>query len=434
VLVLAGCEFVLRGPARAVHVASQFNDLMPPYAQARAWVHGLDPYSPASLLREWPPDAPFTLLAPEVADGSLIAKRGMPTGYPVTSLVLLAPLCAISWTHAYALWIILNLLLFAVMVCALVGLSGFSYRDPPAMLLIAGALALAPFHTGIVTGNVALVAVELGVIAFWSSGRGRDVAAAILLAISIGLKPQIGVCFLLYYLIRGRWRVVGTAVAGLGLIAAVGLLRLEVGQTPWLANYLNDNHVLLQTGILANFTGVNPTRYGLVNLQVVLYPLLSSVNAANGAAALVGVTLLVGWIAAMWRTRPQAGFELLDLSAIAVISLLPVYHRFYDAALLVLPLCWALASWSRARVAAKLSLVVMLPFLIPGGTLLESLQASGRIPAAWAGRWLWEAVVKPHEVWMLLCLSLLLLYEMIASLDGARAQSARVEVRREAVA
>jgi hypothetical protein len=189
-------------------------------------------------------------------------------------------------------------------------------------------------------------------------------------------------------------------------------LRLEVGHTPWLGNYLNDNHVLLESGILANFTPVNPMRFGLINLQVLLYSFVGSVRWANDLAVLMGVVLVMVWLNGMRRRGAEADLELLDLSAIAVISLLPVYHRFYDAALLVLPLCWVFVWFRKSRMVGAVSLLLMLPFLIPGGTLLETMQADGRIPSALVSHWWWEAIVLPHEIWALFFLSVLLLYEM----------------------
>lgn len=415
-LFLAGAEFAVRGPIRAVHSATQFNDFLSPYIQANAWMRGLDPYSPETLLRLWPAGAArFSFLPKEVADGSIIAKRGIPTAYPITSLVLIAPFSLLPWKVAYGLWLAINLGLFAVMLWVLMKLAGLSYREPAAILLVASALALAPFHTGIVNGNVALIAVELGVIAVWTAREPHEITTAVLLAVSTGLKPQIGLCFLLYYLVRRRSRISGIALATLGLLAGMGLLRLELGQTPWLGNYLNDNRVLLESGILANFTPVNPMRFGLINLQVVLYLLVGSVRWANDLALSVGVILLIVWLIGMRRRGAQADLELLDLSAIAVVSLLPVYHRFYDAALLVLPVCWVFISFRKSRIVATVSVLLMLPFLIPGGTLLETMQAGGRVPAALVGDWWWEVVVMPHEVWALFLLSALLLYEMIAS-------------------
>jgi hypothetical protein len=291
---MAGAEFILRGPVRAIHTATQFNDFLSPYIQANAWMHGLDPYSPQVLLRLWPAQAGhYSFLAKEVANGSLVANRGIPTAYPITALVLLSPWSLIPWNIAYALWLGMNLALFAIMLCVMVELVGFSYREPSAILLVAATLALAPFHTGIVTANVTLVAVELSVIAVWTARKRYDMATAVLLVVATGLKPQIGLCFVLYYLLRGRWRIFGLTLAGLIGLAALGLLRLEFGHTPWLSDYLNDNHILLETGILGNFTPINPTRFGLLNLQVALYAVLGSVRLANGLAMTIGAALLI---------------------------------------------------------------------------------------------------------------------------------------------
>jgi hypothetical protein len=412
-ILAAGAEFVVRGPIRAVQSSTQFNDFLSPYVQADAWTRGLDPYSPRTLLRLWPAQAAQLLFVPrEVADGSIIAKRGIPTAYPITSLVLIAPLSWLPWKLAYALWFAINLTLFGIMLSVVVALAGFSYRDTRGGLLIALVLALAPFHTGFVTGNVALAAVELGVIAVWTARQRYDLTTAVLLAVSAGLKPQIGLCFLLYYLVRRRWRIFAGATVLLALFAAVGLLRLQVSHTPWVGNYLNDNHVLLESGILANFTTVNPMRFGLLNLQVILYSMVGSVSLANRVAQLIGATFLAAWLVVVWKRNSQDELDLLDLSAIVIASLLPVYHRFYDAVLLVLPLCWVFVSFRKARVFGILTLLLMVPFLIPGGTLLQTMQTNGRIPSTLVGRWWWDTIVMPHEIWSLFFLSLLLLYEM----------------------
>jgi hypothetical protein len=410
-LLLAMAEFLVRGPIRAVQTATHFNDFLSPYIQAKALVKGLDPYSPQVLLQLWPPQAPHFLFLPkEVANGTLVANRGFPTAYPITAFVLVSPFTLCSWNIAYALWLTALLTFFVLMLCALVDLSGFSLRDPRAILLVACVLALAPFQTGIVTANVTLMAVEIGVIAMWTARRRNDIATDILLAVAVGLKPQIGLCFLFYYLLRRRWRIFGIALALLFGIAAAGLLRLDLTHTPWLANYLSDNRILLETGVLGNFTAINPTRFGLVNLQVAFYPVLCRVDLTNAAARAIGAILLVAWLIAFFNRKSDC--ELLDLSALAVISLLPVYHRFYDATLLVLPVCWALTAYRKTRRPAVLSLLLILPFLIPGGTLLETLESSGRISQALVPRWWWEVFFMAHQVWFLLFLGILLIYQM----------------------
>ena len=422
--LIAGAEFVVRGPVRAVQSATGFNDFLAPYIQANAWTRGLDPYSPWTLLRLWPAGAAqFVFLPKEVEDGSLIAKRGIPTAYPITALVLIAPLSRLPWRVAYGLWLTINLALFVAMLYALIALTGVSYRSWEGVLLIASTLALAPFHTGIVTANVALVVIELGVIAVWTARSRYDLLTATLLAISIGLKPQIGLCFFLYYLLRRRWNVVGITFALLALVAGLGLLRMQLSHTLWLSSYINNNRVLLQRGILANFTPINPLRFGLTNLQVVLYP-VAGLGLANILAASLGLILLTLWAVGMHRMRHHDNSDFLGISAIVVISLLPIYHRFYDAALLVLPLGWLFVSFRRSRTLAVLLILLMLPFLVPGGTILQTLQTSGSISDTIANRWWWQMFVMPHEVWTLLLLAILLLYEMICGMTGLKKKSA----------
>jgi hypothetical protein len=423
-LLLATAGFLARGPIRAVQTATQFNDFLSPYIQAKALVHGLDPYSPRILLQLWPAQAPHFLFLPrEVADGTLVAHRGFPTAYPVTAFVLVAPFSLFPWDVAYALWLGTLLALFVLMLCALVALSGFPLRHPHTILMTAFVLALAPFHTGVVTGNVTLVAVELSVIAIWAARRRSDIASAVMLAVAAGLKPQIGLCFLFCYLLRRRWRIFGVAIALLVCVAAAGLLRLEISHTPWLADYITDNRTLFETGVLGNFTAANPTRFGLINLQVALYPLLRSFDLTNVVARSIGAILFLAWTFAFARRGHEKDRELLDLSALAVISLLPIYHRFYDATLLALPVCWAFVSYKpvskrQMRCFALLSFLSMLPFLIPGGTLLESLEMNGRIPSSLVNRAWWQAFVMAHQVWLLLFLSALLIYQMATNPNG----------------
>jgi Glycosyltransferase family 87 len=420
-LLLAAGEFLVRGPVRAVQTATQFNDFLSPYIQAEAWVHGLDPYSPQVLLRLWPPQAPHYLFLPkEVAAGTLVAKRGFPTAYPITALALISPFSVLPWNVAYALWLSVNVALFAVMLLALLGLAGFSYREsdrkPQMILLAAATLALAPFHTGVVTANVTLVAVELSVIAIWMARRNWDLATGLLLGVAVGLKPQIGLCFLFYYLLRRRWKIFGIALALLACLTAAGLLRLEISHTPWLANYVGDNRILLETGVLGNFTAINPTRFGLINLQVALYPPLGDVSLTNDLGRVIGAILLATWFVGFGRGRRSKDgrdYELLELSAIAIISVLPIYHRFYDATLLILPLCWAFASFQRAQGFALVYFLLMIPFLVPGGTILETLVASGRIPASLAQTVWWQALIMSHQVWLLLLLCVTLLSQMM---------------------
>jgi hypothetical protein len=89
---------------------ADFNDFLAPDVQSRALMKGFDPYSPEVPVRLWPmvgsrrPD----FLLKDLADGTLIAKRGIPTAYPLTCLFMLIPLAVLPWPLAYWVWFVIS--------------------------------------------------------------------------------------------------------------------------------------------------------------------------------------------------------------------------------------------------------------------------------------------------------------------------------------
>jgi hypothetical protein len=182
-------------------------------------------------------------------------------------------------------------------------------------------------------------------------------------------------------------------------------------QTPWIHNYLYDNRVLFSYGSLGDFTEKDPLRFGLINLQVVTYAILGDRGLANLVALALAATLGLVWLFLFRRRGPQFD-DLLALSALAVLSLMPVYHRLYDASLLILPLSWSLAALAGpARGFAKATLLLLAVFLVPGGSALDRLQSSGHF-AALQHRWWWNTIVMPHQVWTIFLLAIALLLAM----------------------
>jgi Glycosyltransferase family 87 len=418
-LLLASAEFVLRGPIRFAR-ANDFNDFMSPYVQTRAWMKGMDPYSPQNLVALWPPDAErFFFLQRDLADGSLVAKRGIPTAYPPTCFVLLLPIAWLPWHVAHHLWLAISLMAFGLTVLSLLSLKDYQWQEKRTYLFLALALALAPFHTGLAAGSIVIVAVGFCALAVLMADRQWSVMAGVLFAVALGLKPQIGIPFLAYYLVRRRWRVVTTTATVLAILAAIAVFHLAMSPTPWLDNYRYDNRILFAHGSLGDFTKSNPLRFSLVNLQVLLYTFLPDRGGANVAALVVAGILGAFWLYLLLR-RADSKSELLALGALVVISLLPVYHRLYDASLLIFPLAWSLAAWSEPRKRlAKGTLLLILVFLVPGGSALEQLQHTNHLVAL-QHSWWWAHIVMPHQVWALLFLSVLLLQAMRTSAAEAR--------------
>ena len=421
-ILLSGTELIVRGPVRFARNSS-FNDFISPYIQSNAWVKGIDPYSPSNLVRLWPPTAGhFEFLQRDLATGTLVLKRGIPTAYPVTALFVLAPITIIPWPLAHAVWLVLNLVAYAFMGLSLALLMHLRWNETRTYIFCAFLLALAPFHTGLAAGSIAIVVVSITAVACLAAERRHDILAGMLLAIAISLKPQIGLPFLLYFLLCRRWRLSTIAIGIVTCVAALAILRLTIAGTPWVENYLNDNRVLLSRGSLGDFTEGNPIRFGLVNLQVLLYVVLHNRALANGVALAVGIIAGLWWLFLLSR-RSGSGRNLLAVSTLVVISLLPVYHRLYDASLLVFPLAWSLTELSGTiRSLGNITFCLILPFLVPGGSLLEQIQLRGYVSTAVRSSWWWNAMVMPHQVWAILILSVVLLEAMRRTAYDSEAQ------------
>lgn len=402
----------MRGPLRFVRYRD-FNDFISPYIQSKAWTKGIDPYSPGNLVRLWPPEAQRPeFLAQDLARGSLVLRRGIPTAYPLTTLLILAPFTILPWPVAHAVWLILNLVAFAGMALSLARLIHLEWNQTRTYIFCAFLLALAPFHTGMGAGSIAIVVVAIAAVACLAAEGGQDVLAGALLAIAVALKPQIGLPFLLYFLLRRRWRLSGTAIGMVALFAGVAVLRSTMAGAPWLENYLNDNRILFSRGSLGDFSEADPIRFGLINLQVLLYVIVHDRALANGLAFAVAIIAGLCWLFLLRKGLANEQ-RLLALSALVVISLLPVYHRLYDASLLVFPLSWSLAGLSeKIRFLGSITFCLILPFLVPGGTLLEQIQLKGYVGAAVRSAWWWNALVMPHQVWALVILTVVLLEAM----------------------
>jgi len=225
-LFCAASEFIVRGPLRFAHAAN-FNDFISPYIQTRAWLTGIDPYSSQNLLRLWPADSEhYDFLAHDFAEGTLVYKHGIPTAYPLTAFVLLVPIAGLPWHIAHPLWLVITVVSFAVTVISLMRITGLLPSTWRGVAFLTLALALAPFHTGLAAGSIVTVAVAAGAAAVWAAERDRDLLAGVFLALAVSLKPQIGLPFLFYYLLRRRWRIASVAAGMVVSLAVIALIRL----------------------------------------------------------------------------------------------------------------------------------------------------------------------------------------------------------------
>jgi hypothetical protein len=158
-------------------------------------------------------------------------------------------------------------------------------------------------------------------------------------------------------------------------------------------------------GAIDDFSTTNPLSFQMVNLQVAAFPIFQSRTLAQAAAVLAFLTLFAIWLFATLRDGHLA---LSDLAFLAAASLLPVYHRFMDAGLLLIPVVWAFSELRTSKIFATVCLLLMCPFLAPGATILHEF--SEEYAPVWqlSHSRVWDGFILPHEAWLILLLSIVL--------------------------
>ena len=405
---LAVLEFSARGPVRALGRSGRdINDFISPYTQTRVWLSGHDPYAPSNLRDLWPVFPAPNFLLQESVDGTLPAKSGLPSPYLDIAFPLLLPIAELPWRIAICVWILMSVLAVFVVASILIHLAGVRRRSQLALMIFVSALLLAPMQTAIATSNIVTVVFALGMVVVFCLAKDRAGMAGVLLTIAIALKPTVALPFAIYALAsRNRIKVIIPAI-----VTAILLLFLTIipqhGRTLWWKSFLANNQSMFAPGAIDDFSTANPLHFHMVNLQAALFPILQNRALTQIGAGLVFVVLLAFWFRAV-RRDGQLG--LLDLAILASAALLPVYHRFTDAGLLLVPVAWALRELrGERRGFAAGCLLLASPFLLPGAAMLHEFSGRSEMLQSLSRSRLWDWFILPHECWLILMLCVVLL-------------------------
>jgi len=277
-------------------------------------------------------------------------------------------------------------------------------------LLMAGLLVMSPIHTAITMGQPVVLVVALTLLGLERAMKDRDGTGGLWLGLAVAIKPQVAGLFLAYYLLRGRWRLVSIACVCAAAMALIGVMPLWLSGYPWWSDWQSNLHSLRYGGF-ADFTDANPAAYKIVSLSYAVYQLVHDRTVTS--LICVGVTAaLLGWAVIVTRGNRRASEgERGALALMAVLSLLPVYHLFYDASLLAIVLVMVVgmrASWSGHKGRVAVMVLSMLPFLAPGAVAMAVWQQAGRLPHWLSAGWAWRVLILPHECWALGVLALVL--------------------------
>lgn len=409
-VLAAGLTIVsARGIFRALHGGGY--DLTYNYLATRAWLAGLNPYSPDTLYQVRTPSFP--------AEWS---SAGYGAPHPPAFFPFTAPFAIFDWQVSKALFLAGSLGLFFWLLRTLIN----TYMANTSRIIVIGfvgiTLLMHPLNTGLANLQFTIPAAALAMVAMARRpvDNRSELYVALLSAASLAVKPQVGIIAFLYHLIFWRWKIIILGSLAYGVLTLVGAVpaTIATGGFGWLTNLI--------------------TTIGLVNSQqnsltccVNLQPLLLQLTPA-GFAKFAGfvfwlVIPVLIWRFACWR-RDTPRFpldpeiELIVATLCALVPMLSLYSRPYHLIQLLPAIILLLIRLERAgrggetnQHAAPLGLIAvsLVVFMQP----ISPLGIAGTIEASYAGRLpeslklLWMLAV-PLQTYLLLLLDALLLREI----------------------
>ncbi|MBC8105660.1 MAG: DUF2029 domain-containing protein [Anaerolineae bacterium] len=405
-LTFALLQLGFRGMQRVRHELPMW-DFVSVYSASRAWIHGQHPYEMPSVVATWRAQ-------------NLFPDRNVnywATVYPPNSLLMIAPLAVLPARIAMLAWLAITVALLAIQFIALADMAGIKWRDSKALILVSAALAAAPFQFGILSGQLSLPAISLCIVAFWCVYRNRDNLAGVLLGLACALKPQIAAPFIVYYLVLRRWRVSVPAIVTSAAIGLISLIAIQTSHPDWLASWRSSIAASTQVGGVNDYSWAGEYRDEMIDLKMLLVSAFRDPIALRVAILCITAALLAWFVRAFPRTAELTTHNsqltgrtnLLTLAALSAISLLPIYHRVYDATLLTLGLAGAFVELDGPRRRFAIAMLIpMIVFLVPFDIVQTVSHRAPQLFEITRTGW-WQSLIAPHYAWGVLLVSIALL-------------------------
>ena len=208
-------------------------------------------------------------------------------------------------------------------------------------LFISAALASAPVQALLMLGNGSVIAVSFILTSLERAHRGHQALAGILLGVASSVKPQLAAPFFLWFaffqtLAQARLGHGGSACAQRDRDPTDAASRSRLGSN-WAANIRSTG----EPGMNDDPTSSGPWRHQMVHLAAWLLAITDDTRLVSAISWALCLALAASFVAMLSRTPPRQSL-LLPLAALAVLTLLPVYHKSYDGALLLVALAWAM--------------------------------------------------------------------------------------------
>ena len=337
-------------------------DFRTAYYSGECLLQHCDPYSEADIAR----------LYAQRVERWPVSERNLPVItrniYPPSAFAFTISLALLPFELAQVLWC---LLIACSFILAAFLMASIAAHDAP---VVAGSLlgfCLANSGSVLYFGNPAGFVVPLCVIAAWCFLRERFVFAGVLcLAASLAFKPHDTGFIWLFFLLAGgiyRRRALQTLVLFASFSLPIAL---------WVT-YISPHWPRAIASTLQVFNGrggMNDPSAGhgalvLTNLQTITSFFWPDPQVYDLASYLICIPFLIVWALITLRSRPSPSTTWFALASIAAFSMLPVYHRQYDAKLILLAVPACALLWAGRGALGWIALLVTTAAFVLNGDL-----------------------------------------------------------------
>jgi hypothetical protein len=366
-LILGSLIFVFLGLALEHASREPMVDFRVVYYPARCLVQHCDPYDESQVLRLYRAEG-----GDNPADSEKVRQIVTRYFYLPTAFCFTLPFALLPWGPAHILWLMLTIagLLFASFL-----VWSLAANSSP---IAAGALIslfLVNSELLIISTNAAGIVVSLCAVAVWCFLRERLALAGILcLAVALAVKPQDSGLVWLYFLLAGgvyRKRALQTLLA-MAVLSLPGFLWVLHTSPHWFTGWQSNVAALAVHGGINDPGPASIGAHGLamvISLQSIVSVFSDDPRVYNWVSYLVSAPLLLASAFITLRSRATQNRAWLALAVIAPLTMLPVYHRQYDAKLLLLTIPACVMLWAEGGGIGRLAMFVNVAGLVFTGDL-----------------------------------------------------------------
>jgi hypothetical protein len=410
VLGVSALVFLVVGGQRAFRFS---HDLVPVYTGAGCLLQGCDPYSISQLEEQFFQRGGRGVDLPSW-------EIDMPV-YPPSTFLVLSPLLLLRYPAARFFWFVLNGGLF--ILSAVLVLSGCP-RSNRWLATSLVSVILATSGILLVVGQPATFAISLIIISSYFFLRVRFLPlCAFLFMLSLAVKPQLGGLIVLYFLGQKIYRrYAAFALTGaLVLLLSAGLtLRMHPHSANWTSTLQGNLSSTLSPGGSADPRPANQEAIGDMNLQSLTSIFFADAGKFNYVAYVVFLVLLAFWIMLTW-SHASGETHVVALAALSILTLMPVYHRFYDTRVLLLSVPAVILIFEKRRFLGAAMAVL---------TMLSVISVQYRLQIYLIQHADWESILHHKFLFILLLrqqnLELLILFVLyLVAILGIRSSSVR---------